>query len=284
MALHTGILSFLAAGLLLLPNIAVAESNKRAGFSYLGIGTTQFNYEESTDSSGLSIRSKVDDAKPTQRSGVYVSVNSTWGFYFISSSYFGSDADKEDWDINGTRVQKNRFTAKRSEVQFLISRQLSANRHYLLFGASNIETSFTRFDFSYPQQDRFQIDEIDQNITEDASQLVGFFGYEFNQFYTSPKPGLRYQLQALVGIPLYTETLNNSAGDSIFETSFDGYSLRLNPSAGWQFNQHFLLSVSLGAHYSYRDEEKKSKSGEQLVLPEREELRMFPAVSMYWSF
>lgn len=284
MALQPSIPNFIAAGLLLLPNIAVADADKRAGFSYLGIGTTQFNYEESTDTSGLSIRSEVDDAKPTQRSGVYVSVNGTWGFYFTSSSYFGSDSDEEEWGINGTRVQKNKFTAKRSEVQFLITRQLSAHRHYLLFGASNIETSFTRFDFSYPEQDRFEIDQENRNITEDVSQFVGFFGYEFNQFYTSPKPGLRYQVQALMGIPLYTETLNNSAGDSIFETSFDGYSFRLIPSAGWQFDQHFLVSFSMGVHYSYRDEEKKSSAGEKLVLPERETLRLFPAASIYWSF
>lgn len=284
MTLHHRIPALLVAGLIAFPTIAAAESDKRAGFSYLGIGTTQFSYEENTDTSGLSIRSKVDDSKPTQRSGVYVSVNGTWGFYFTSSSYFGSDSDEEKWDINGTRVQNNKFTAKRSEVQFLISRQLSANRHYLLFGASNIETSFTRFDFSYPEQDRFEINQENRNITEDVSQFVGFFGYEFNQFYTSSKPGLRYQLQALMGIPLYTETLNNSAGDDIFKTSFDGYSLRLNPSVGWQFDQHFLLSFNLGVHYSFRDEEEKSKAGEKLILPERETLRWFPAISMYWSF
>lgn len=278
-------LQVILIALILFSKCTIAEETKRSGFSYLGVGLTQIDYEESTSPGGLSIRSDVSGSKFTQRSGAYVSVSKKWGFYLISSSFFGSDSFDERWKIDGIPVQENKVTLKRSEVQLLITREVfHGGRHYLMFGGSNTETSFTRFDFSYPEQNQHEVSNEQRNITEDISKFIAFFGYEYNDFYFENSPGIRYQLQVLLGIPLYSEILNNSESDTTFDTNFDGYSFRLNPSVGWQFDKHFLISFSAGFHYSYREEEKKSYGGGTLVLPEHDYLRIFPALSMYWSF
>jgi hypothetical protein len=268
------------------------ETTVRHSYSFLGIGPTIVDYEETTRaSSSLHISSDAHGTLLSQRSGAYVSYSDDWGFYFNTTSYVGTNTIDEEWDINDTLVQENVFSLKRTAVQLLITKRVTGN-HYAVFGGANIEKSFTRYGWTYSPQSEYNVSQETRNITEDISQLVAYFGYEYNEFFTTKEPGWRYQFQALAGIPLYSETLNNAEGDNTFDSSLDGYLFRFSPTVGYQLNGNFMAAIAVDININRRDEDRVTfttqvdgKSVEVTrILPRSHFWSVAPTFNLYWSF
>jgi len=260
--------------------------HERSGFSFFGVGIAHSDYEESTVFSDIRVQSDASGNQTSQRSGAYININPEWGFYLSTNSFFGTDSLSESWDVNGVFVQRNKFSLKRSEIQLLFSHEFSDDRHYFLFGGGNIEKSFTRFDYEFPEQNESGVDinKNPGNITEDSSQLVAYVGYEYNEFFVGDSSGLKCQLQALLGMPIYSETLNNGVGDVTLNSSFDGYIFRLVPSIGWQFNESLLLALTTDYIINRRDEDRTTVGSGDAILPKSHFWSAFSSVAVYWSF
>ena len=264
----------------------VEKEHKRSAFSFFGVGYAHSDYEESTGFSGIRVQSVASGNQPSQRSGAFVEINSKWGFYLNTNSFFGTETLSESWDVNDSFVQSNKFSLKRSEIQLLVTHEFANDRHYFLFGGGNIEKSFTRYDYQFPAENNSGV-EIDQNpgnVTEDVSQLVAYFGYEYNEFFIGSDAGLKYQFQALLGLPIYSETLNNSGGDITLNSSFDGYIFRFVPSIAWQFNENMLVAFTTELIINRRDEDRKQSESREIILPRNHFWSVFPALTAYWSF
>lgn len=264
----------------------------RQSFSFLGIGPTLVDYEETTSpAADLDVRSNANGVLLSQRSGAYVSYNDNWGFYFNTTSYMGTNTIDEEWEINDTLVQENIFSLKRTAIQLLVTKRVEGN-HYAVFGGANIEKSFTRYGWTYPPQNEYQVAQETRNITEDISQFVAYFGYEYNEFFTTKEPGWRYQFQALAGIPLYSETLNNAEGDNTFDASLDGYLFRFSPTLGYQLNENFMAALAVDININRRDEDKVTYQTEingqsaevTRILPRNHFWSVSPTFNLYWSF
>lgn len=264
----------------------VEKEYKRSGFSFFGVGYAHSDYEESTRFGDVSIQSDASGNQPSQRSGAFVGINAKWGFYLNTNSFFGTETLSESWTVNDSHVQKNKFSLKRSEIQLLVTREFANDRHYLLFGGGNIEKSFTRYDYEFPENNDsgVAVDQNPGNVTEDVSQLVAYFGYEYNEFFVGSESGIKYQFQGLMGLPIYSETLNNSGGDITLNSSFDGYIFRFVPSVAWQFNESILLAFTTELIINRRNEDRKKTESRELILPRNHYWSLFPALSAYWSF
>ncbi|NKI18413.1 hypothetical protein HCU74_13430 [Spongiibacter sp. KMU-166] len=290
--------NFLRAGFVALaiaaPIVSIAETTNstRQSFSFLGIGPTFVDYEETTTpSEDLNVRSDAHGTLLSQRSGAYVAYDDDWGFYFNTTSYIGTNTIDEEWEINDTLVQENIFSLKRTAIQLLVTRRVEGN-HYAVFGGANIEKSFTRYGWTYPPQDEYQVQRETRNITEDVSQLVAYVGYEYNEFFTTKEPGWRYQFQALAGLALYSETLNNADGDNTFDASMDGYLFRFSPTVGYQLNENFMAALAVDVNINRRDEDRVTYNAEvngqnaevTRILPSNHFWSVSPTFNLYWSF
>ena len=272
-----------------------SHADKRNSYSYLGLGVDLLSYSESDDNvlnTGIRLETEMTGSNLAQRSGGYMSYNDNWGFYITSGSSIGTTVNDETWSLNDTEVQENSFTMKRSELMVLVSRNISKN-HYLLFGGSYNDTSFSRFSWSFNEQNDYAIDKETGTFTEYVSQLFAYVGYEYNEFYTSTRPGWRTQFQFLAGLPLYSSTLNTRFDTEHITTSFDGYLLRATPSLAYQLNKNFMLGMSLDISYNLRDKDEweatitDGNGNPQKVkqaLPENTLLVIQPAFTAYWSF
>ncbi len=272
-----------------------SQQFERASYSYLGLGLDVVTYEEvDTDllGTGIELETEMTGTNLAQRSGGYVVVDDAWGFYINTGSSLGATVNDEEWRFNGTLVQENAFTIKRNELLILVTRRLAENHYWLVGGAYN-DTAFSRFNFTLPEQDQFNIAAPTGSVSEDVSQILAYAGYEYNQFFTQREQGFVTQFQALVGVPLYSSTLNTDFGDTALTNSFDGYVLRLTPSIGYQLNQNFMVAASFDLFLNQRDEDEGEITAinadgvseqRKRALPENSLWNLQPAINVYWSF
>jgi len=264
------------------------DAHARKSYSYIGLGYNHIDYkEETTPIPGYLVEADADGIRMAQRSGGYVAIEPDLGFYINTTSVFGTHTIEETWTINGLAVQNNEFSYKQSDIHVLIAHQFS-DKHHFLWGGGLLDTTFTRFHFQYPEQDVYPIDESSENVSEDISQFIAYLGYEYNELYTHQDSKWRWQFQLLAGIPLYSETLNNSGSGATFEASFDGYIIRSIPSLAYQISEHVALGFSLDISYNQRDEDETTNTirGQRttVILPDNTTLLIQPAFSAYWAF
>lgn len=270
------------------------EQPHRKSFSSLGVGVGYLDYEESAGSIQAigHVQSEAEGSSVFQRSGAYVAINHDWGFYFNSSGLIGTNVIDEDWSASDIKVQENYFSLDRSTISVLITKHLGDYRHYALFGAGTLDKSYVRFGQKYNQNTPDALCCSTQTVTEDVSQYVAYFGYEYNEFFTGSELGLKFNFQAMMGVPFYSETVNSSLGDRTFDASMDGYIFDFSASAGWQMSQNFLASFTLGYTINRRDEDKvdftTEINGQQIevssILPRSHFWILTPSFNLHWSF
>ena len=269
-----------------------ADAEQRLGYSYLGAGVEQIDYQESDDNllgTGLKLETDTTATPLIQRSGGYVGHESGWGFYIQTEATIGNNTNHERWKINDVEVQEDSFSLKRSELRVLISKQLSVQQA-LLFGGAVQDIGFTRFDWLLTDQDEFQIEASAGSVSEEIFKLFAYAGYEFGDFFIAGHQGWNWQLQLLAGLPLYSQILNTSYGTDTINGGFDGYRAEINASVGYQITANLMLGLALKAAYEQQDEiesDYNQSTGNGVVkraLPSNTLLITQPALTFYWSF
>ncbi|QQD22690.1 hypothetical protein GJQ54_13295 [Oceanospirillaceae bacterium ASx5O] len=266
----------------------------RNGYSYLGAGIEFIDYKETDDDllgTGLSLETETTASPLTQRSGGFVAHESGWGFYIQTEASIGNNTNHESWSIEGTKVQEDSFSLRRSELRVLVAAPVFSSQSFL-FGAAVQDASFTRFDWSLTDQALYKIDATAGSVSEEMFKIFAYAGYEFGHFFIDGDTGWNWQVQLLAGIPLYSQTLNTGLGNETINGGFDGYRLETDAAIGYRFSENFMLGVSLKiAHEAQQEIESDlnitTSSGTTTVkraLPENTFLITQPALTFYWSF
>ncbi|MEK9712986.1 MAG: hypothetical protein VW258_10505 [Thalassolituus sp.] len=272
--------------------LAPASFAAREGYSYFGVGTDYIAYSERNDNllnTGITLASGSDIAATTQRGGGYVGHESGWGFYIASEATLGNNVNDESWTLNGTRVQEDSFSFRRSELTVLVAYDFT-QRQSVLFGGATHDTSFNRFDWHAVEQDEFIISLPDGTVSEDVFKLYGLIGYETGTLFLNEHDSrLNWQLRMLAGIPLFSQTLNTESAVDTITGGFDGYLLEVDALLGYRLTSHLLLGLSLKYSIEYQEEIQsdfinESQQRVKRTLPENELSLFQPTLNMYWSF
>lgn len=266
----------------------------RNGYSYLGAGIEFIDYQETDDDllgTGLSLETETTASPLTQRSGGFVAHESGWGFYIQTEASIGNNTNHESWAIEGTKVQEDSFSLRRSELRVLVAAPVFSSQS-ILFGAAVQDASFTRFDWTLTDQNLYKIDPSTGSVSEEMFKIFAYAGYEFGHFFVDGDTGWNWQVQLLAGLPLYSQTLNTGFGNETIDGGFDGYRLESVAAIGYRFTENFMLGLSLKAAYESQQEIESdltitTSSGTSTVkraLPENTFLITQPALTFYWSF
>ncbi len=278
----------------ILCTVAAASSDPtRSGYSFFGLGLNYIDYEENTarqiDGQTVDIETNTS-VNIAQQSGTYVSFSQDWGFYLASASTLGESKSRENWELNEVVVRSNRVSFEQQRIAFLFSRRFSTNKFWL-FGAQYGNTEFRRFATSLtPEADNFGLSGtlFDTGTeSETVVELSAVAGYEKNTVFTTDSPGWRYQIQAVIGVPLITSISNTEISDgNLFSQSFNGLLARLNLTSGYQFSKNLFAAVALELSVSQRNAIDREIS-DSLGLAEFSEnslVYIYPNLSIYWSF
>lgn len=273
--------------------VATADEPGRTGYSFFGLGLNFIDYEENTarriDGMLVDIETNTT-ANVAQQSGAYVAISPNWGFYLISASTLGESRSTENREIDGVIVRSNRVAFEQQRIGFVFSRRLHSNYH-ILFGAQYGNTEFRRFgvDLKPESTDLGLTGAAFDTGTESETvlDLSAVAGIEKNTVFTLADPGWRYQIQAIIGVPVIQIISNTEISEGKnFTESFNGIQGRLNLSFGYQFSNHIFSALALELSVSQRnavDREIVDSTG-SAEFSENVLVYIFPSVAFYWSF
>ena len=276
--------------------VAVAQSSadpSRAGYSFFGLG---FNYIDYEENSARQVAGRVVDVETdsmvnvAQQSGTYVSFNPKWGFYLISSSTLGESQSDESWEIDEVSIQTNKVLFEQQRIALLLSKHFRSNQYFLM-GAQYNNTEFRRFGANLtPAAADFGLTEETLNTgteSETVLELAVIAGIEKTTVFTSDQPGWRYQFQAVLGLPLFTNISNTEISDGkTFSQGFNGVFGQGRFNYGYQFNKNIFLSLNLEIALSQRNEIDREVSDSFGIteFPANTLVYIFPSLALYWSF
>ncbi len=277
-------------------NQAVSQSitePTRAGYSFFGLGLNFIDYEEN---SVQRVGEQVVDVETAsmvnvaQQSGTYVSFNKDWGFYLITSSTLGESQSEESWEIDNEIVRTNKILFEQQRIGLLLSKHFTSN-YYYLFGAQYNNTEFRRFGTALTQSAEdsgLTFESVNLGTeSETVLDLAAVVGLEKTTVFTSEQPGWRYQVQAVLGLPLLTNISNTEINDGqSFGEAFNGIFAQGRFNYGYQFNKSIFLSLNLEVAISQRNriDRKISDDLGTTEFPSNTLVYFFPSMALYWSF
>lgn len=271
--------------------VASGVHAERQSFSYMGVESALYDYQETLND--ISLTTEYSVINPALQSGAFVTASEHWGFYLTNSSNFIANADDEQFFIDGVEVQNNQATIRTTSTKFDLTYQLS-QQQALLFGINVLTLDFNRSEFvvteagqamgiQNPNGDQGRSDfDIADVITESHLSVSTTLGYEIGNLFESEHSGaFSYQLQAMVGVPWYYRVSNSASGfDEVLTSNFDGWEVYTRAVLGVYVTRKIQLAATLSANYYQRD----SITSGSVTIPEVEMIEIKPGLAVYWSF
>ena len=274
-------LKLTALTLYLITTPALAQSLNDVSSAYFGIGIESVNYSEKLTIGGQTVKTDSWTSNLIQRSGSYIAIDEKKGFYINTSSSILANDTNEDWNYgNVGAIQQNQLTAEHQALDLLGTYRFTPNQG-LMLGTRYQKLSFSRYDFKTTSNTPdWLLVTPDTVVSETATSFSMAVGYEYDDFFNDTSPGVKWNAQLLVSIPIYSTVKNTNTPDLSFTDSFSGYDLNAHMAVGWYFSKQVIIAASLDTNYSSRNELSAGLS----TLPDNTTITIQPAITAHWSF
>jgi len=275
----------LFVSLALAVTLQAEEAEYYRGYNYISVGVQQIHYEERiTLSDGTYVKSSADASSPVYISGSLIRINDKYDFSIdISSTLLPSQID-EKWYADGAYVQKNKFDALITNMQFLGHYKVTDN-HRLLFGALYKLDSFKRYDFrdtnGNPILDATTGAKL--GLTEErVATLYAAIGYGYESAPFGVKNGFRFKGELIYAHALWSDATNTGFTEVSFD-SINSYKVSASGYVGYTVYKN----IEVGCFLSYSREEKNGvdvADDQHTKWPENTLDLLQGGLSVVWNF